>query len=537
MLRSWPLLAAALLLSSSALAAPTVSFESDRLGHLFVRGETPVLRVTVRADESGFRGTLRLQALDAYGRRAGRLGTFVALEPSAAMTHELVLRTKRLGYFAVSATLARRGQRHTAHTSAALVPPPPATPALDSAVGYYVYPGEDAVAEAPRIAAQMRLLGIRWVRFTFNWWRDTRGVPPSRASPRWLDSTAYERWVDAFRAEGIEVLATLFGTARWASSTTDDVPVAGIPRWGIVAPRDLGDWLHMVRLLAGRLAGRVRHWEIWNEPDIPQFWQSSAGEFATLVRQTAQVLRDVDPDARVVLNFVPDTAELDPFEAEVLASTSDLLDVVGWHYGHAESVALAHQFLPAMRPGAAIWDTEALGAPRRHVSRWLEQRAAGAERIFPFVYRLPFDDAGSGWERFGMYPVNLDYTPRSDAVALRTLSDLVGDAPAITRESAGLGYAAFAASGTCCAGTVVLADMNQLGPTWAGPRAGARLLVEVPKDVRRLVVTDLMGNDTTLRVRRGRARLRLTGVAVFLRAQAPATLTSVRVVRARAGRR
>lgn len=535
--RSWPLLVAALLLSSTALAAPSVSFESDRFGHVFLRGEQPVLRVTVRADDAGLRGVLRIRATDAYGRRAGRLTTRVALAPRAAETHAVELATEQLGHVTVSATLGQGRDRVETATSAAIVPPPPATPADASAVGYFVYPQDHAVGDAPAMAAQMRRLGIRWVRLTFPWWRDARRAPPSRTDPRFLDSAVYERWVDAFRAEGIEVLVTVFGTARWASSTTDAETVDGIPRWGLVAPRVLDDWLHMVRLLAERLRGRVRHWEIWNEPDIPQFWQSSAAEFATLVRATATVLRSVDPDARVILNFVPETIDLDPFEAHVLATTSDVLDVLGWHYGDNASVERAAAFLPAMRPGAAVWDTESLGAPRRHVSQWLEERAAGAERIFPFVYHLPYDDVGSAWERFGRYPVNLDYTPRTDAVALRTLSDMVGSATALARADAGLGYATFVASGACCAGTMALADMNHPGVTWAGPRRGARLTVEVPPAVERLVVTDLMGNAATIGVRRGRARLRLAGVAVFLRGDPADALTELRVVRTRARRR
>jgi hypothetical protein len=531
---SWPLLLAALL-SSTALAAPTISFDADRFGHVYVRGETPVLRVTVRADADGFRGTLRLRARDAYRRPAGRDVERIVLDPFAATTRVFELKTRQLGHFAMTATLSGRGPRQTATTSIAIVPPVRDTPAAASAVGYFVYPQDGHVAAAPRIAKQMRRLGIRWVRLTFPWWRDDRVTAPDRSDPAWLDTATIEAWVDAFRAEDMEVLLVLFGTARWASPTADDVLIEGIPRWGLMAP-DREAWLDVVQTLATRLAGRVRHWEIWNEPDIAPFWQSPASDFTTLLRDTATALRAVDPAARVVVNFVPDSADLDAFETEVLAAASEHIDVLGWHYGAAHTVETAKQFLPAMRPGAAIWDTEALGAPRRHVSQWLLERAAGAERIFPFVYHLPYEDAGSPWERFGRYPVNVDYTPRPDGVALRTLSDMVGDATTITNTAAGLGYGTFTASGACCAGTLVLADLNQPGVTWTGP-PGVRLKIEVPKAVQRLHVTDLMGNTTTLGVRKGRARLRLMGVAAFVRGEPAEALTELRVARARVRRR
>lgn len=530
----WPLLVAALF-ASTALAAPTISFHADRFGHVFVQGEVPSLRVTVRADADGVRGTLRVQAKDAYRRRAGRSATRIRLEPFETATHVFQLQAAELGHFPVTASLSGHGRRQTAETSIAIVPPVRASPAAASAVGYFVYPEDRTVRNAPQVARQMRRLGIRWVRLTFPWWRDARTTPPDRSDPTWLDTAVFERWVDAFRAQDIEVLVVVFGTARWASSIADEEPVAGIPRWGLVAP-DMGAWIDVVQTLAARLAGRVRHWEIWNEPDIPQFWQSSPSDFTALLRQTATALRAVDPDARVILNFVPDSPEIDPFEAEVLAAASDHLDVLGWHYGHAATVETARQFLPAMRPGAAVWDTEALGAPRRHVTQWLQERAAGATRIFPFVYHLPYEDAGSDWERFGRYPVNLDFTPRADALALRTLSDMVGDATTITSAEAGLGYGTFTASGVCCAGTMVLADLNQPGVTWTGP-PGVRLKIEVPKAVTRLAVTDLMGNTVTLGVRKGRASLRLMGVAAFVRGEPAGALTELRVVRARAKRR
>jgi hypothetical protein len=221
----------------------------------------------------------------------------------------------------------------------------------------------------------------------------------------------------------------------------------------------------------------------------------------------------------------------------VLSEAADVLDVFGYHYGSRESAVAADAVRPLLRSGGAIWNTEAYGAPRRHVSRWLEQRAHGVDRVFPFMYHSPLDDSQEvgDFTRFGHYPVNLDFTPRVDAIALRTLSDLVGSATPIGSEEAGLGYSAYAFS-TASGPVVALADGNDLGPTWSG-RSGVRLWLEVAEDVRRVTVIDLMGNRQVLRVRRGRLRLTLRGVAAFLQADPPAVLTPVRVVRTRAAGR
>ncbi len=527
--------------AAHALAAPQLSIDSSRFGNLFEAGEAPELRITLAADDEAVRGRLRVGATDAYGHRAGGAAFRIELAAGVTGTYAVPIRSERLGHFAIRATLTDARGRVVAQRDAmaGIVPPITESPAAESAVGYFVLPGDSELARAHEIAAQMRRLGIRWVRMTFTWWRDARALRPDTSDPGWLDTAAFEAWVDAFRANGIEVLGVLFGTARWASSDGDNTPpILGIPHWGLVAPRDLADWELFVRTLAGRLRGRVSSWEVWNEPDLTLFWQSSAADFVALVRTTAAVLRAVDPDTRVVVNVVNRESSTHlAFHQVVLTEAADVLDVFGYHYGSRASAVAADAVRPLLRSGGAIWNTEAWGAPRRHISRWLEQRAHGVDRVFPFMYHGPLDDSQEvgDFTRFGRYPVNLDFTPRVDAIALRTLSDLVGSATPTGSEEVGLGYSTHAFS-TASGPVVALADGNDIGPTWSG-RRGVRLWLEVAEDVRRVRVTDLMGNRQVLRVRRGRLRLTLRGVVAFLQADPPAVLNGLRVVRSRAARR
>ena len=184
-------------------------------------------------------------------------------------------------------------------------------------------------------------------------------------------------------------------------------------------------------------------------------------------------------------------------------------------------------------PGGAIWNTEAYGAPRRHISWWLWQRAAGVERIFPFIYHTVLDDSQfDDFKRFGSYPVNRDYTPRPDAIALRTLSDLVGSATPVGGGPVGFGYDAYTfASGT---GRSWRSPAGTTSVRPGHPMSAVRLQLRLPPGVRRLSVVDLMGNRQTVRVRKGRLKLRLLGVAAFLVPEPGESLTSLRVVRSAA---
>jgi hypothetical protein len=525
-------------LGGRALAEPVVVVDSARFGNVFVAGDVPALSIRVTADaERGVRGRLRVAAHDAYGAAAGRLTLPVDLAPGASDVHAFTIRTGRLGYVTVAVRLERSDGRSLARvdTTAAIVPPVDESIAAEqSAVGYFVLPFDSELPMADGIAAEMRLLGIRWVRLMYHWWMDDRPVRPDTSDPGWLDSASFERWVDAYRTHGIEVLGVLFGTARWASSVPDDATdMGGIPRWGLVAPAEPSDWELFVRTLAERLQGRVSSWEVWNEPDIPSFWESSAEDFTQLTRASAAVLRDVDPQTRVVLNLVDREHQYSiDFGDSVIPAVADVLDVFGYHYGEAEVVVAARSFQPLLRADAAFWNTEAYGAPRRHINRWLEQRALGMDRLFPFIYHTIFDDAVLvQTQRFGKYPVNLDYTPRPDAIALRTLSDLVGSATPTDGTPAGFGYSAYTFA-TPGRPTVALASLNDLGQTWS--RRGAILLqLRVPTAVERIELIDLMGNRHTQRVHGGRLAIVLRGVATFLRAEPPDALTAIRVTHAR----
>ena len=44
----------------------------------------------------------------------------------------------------------------------------------------------------------------------------------------------------------------------------------------------------------------IRAWEVWNEPDLPQFWSGSREAYARLLKVAAIVIKTVDPEAKVI---------------------------------------------------------------------------------------------------------------------------------------------------------------------------------------------------------------------------------------------
>src|SRR5262249_29171917 len=103
--------------------------------------------------------------------------------------------------------------------------------------------------------------------------------------------------------------------------------------------------------------------------------------------------------------------------------------------------------------------------------------------------------------------------------------------PLAGAETVGLGYSAYTFNGPD-GEIVALCDGNEAGLTWSS-KSAVRLWLTVPRDVRKVRVVDLMGNSRLARAQNGKLRLRLDGVAAFLRPEGGGSLRGLDVVRAR----
>ena len=114
-------------------------------------------------------------------------------------------------------------------------------------------------AELARDFDAIAATGARWVRFDVMW-----SVVQEHGRESWDWSTA-DRAIQAARARGLNVLATLTNTPEWArpSGATSDK----------FAPLDPADFARFAAAAVARYAPQGVHaYEIWNEPNVG-FWQ------------------------------------------------------------------------------------------------------------------------------------------------------------------------------------------------------------------------------------------------------------------------
>jgi len=127
----------------------------------------------------------------------------------------------------------------------------------------------------------------QWVRFDFDWSWVQRDGPSS-----W-DWSAIDRIVNAVNQRGLSVIALPAYSPTWArpSGTTNKH-----------GPNNPQDFANFVRAAAERYVPEgVLVWEIWNEPNVDQFWaHPDPVAYTALLKAAAHALRSVSPAVTVL---------------------------------------------------------------------------------------------------------------------------------------------------------------------------------------------------------------------------------------------
>jgi hypothetical protein len=152
------------------------------------------------------------------------------------------------------------------------------------------------VVEAYKAPAAASALGAGWTRVTFEW----NQIQPN-GPDEWNVVPISDGVLSAELARGRQVVGLLVTTPGWAT----DVGIGpGVPQ-GLYLPTDDPNnrWATFVRTIVARYAGRIDHWIVWNEPDIPDSqymsWGGSIEDFCQLLRVAYTVAKQTNPNTVV----------------------------------------------------------------------------------------------------------------------------------------------------------------------------------------------------------------------------------------------
>ncbi|WP_448638884.1 cellulase family glycosylhydrolase [Geodermatophilus sp. URMC 63] len=307
------------------------------------------------------------------------------------------------------------------------------------------WPVNDAMLD--RVAGS----GSGWVRVGVGWCSLEEGGPGVVSS--WylerLDAT-----VAAARARGLQVLATLGCTPGWLSGSES---LTVLP-----APEQVGQFQQVAAWLAGRYAGRVAAWEIWNEPDCSAgtgCGQVDPGAYVPVLRAGFAGVRAGDPGAVVVSGGTSGVAS-DWIAGLYAAGGGQWLDAVGVHpyqgpvaeppeapaaehpYRIANVARLREVMVAAGDADTPVWFTEFgwstgagegwyAGVDEATQADYLGRAIAMVQEQYPyvthaFVFTIRDRDDWNAYENnFGL--VRLDGSPKPALGALRTANDRLAE--------------------------------------------------------------------------------------------------------------
>ena len=317
------------------------------------------------------------------------------------------------------------------------------------AIGAYLdLAGMPARAQADELA---RLVdsGVTTLRMPLDWNR----VEPKPTRFTWkADDTA----VNAARARKLDIVLVLGPNAVWAVDPAWQVP-AKERRYSL--PKNIKVWERYVRQAAMHFKGRVRSWQVREQPNARNF-RGARSEYLRVVASAARALRAVDPSANII---VPEAGALDIAEMDRICSSDYKAScyILGAYLPSANgpsetalawavvssktcSVATAHKPVWVLGADSAIsadsWMEQyllasAYGSPRFYMpaaavdKSWAsvlsQLRYSGHLRLGPDVWALVYEDASgpvvAAWsdgDGGTMVPAG-DLAPIADADAVR----------------------------------------------------------------------------------------------------------------------
>jgi Cellulase (glycosyl hydrolase family 5) len=247
---------------------------------------------------------------------------------------------------------------------------------MATAIGDDYFDGKDSLERVRRHMRVARAVGVRYLRCAFSW----NGIEPERGQYRF---DFWDMLVNEAGRAGIELIPYVAYTPKWAAVSQTNF-------WE-QPPADPADYARFMQTLAKRFRGKIRHWELWNEPDNREYWQGSPEQFAKTIIAAAQAIRKVAPEDALVLGGM--SREPSDFSQTVISK---------YHLDQYLGVLAMHAY-------PETWDEE---RAETTFGKWIEQMHAAARRS---GRKLWLDEMGYADYRYrpdkaSVYGINVNYS-------------------------------------------------------------------------------------------------------------------------------
>ncbi len=176
---------------------------------------------------------------------------------------------------------------------------------------------------------------VKWIRQDFVW----QHIEPTRGT---FNFSGYDEMVEDALANGFNILGICApgGDHQYANPWSS----------GDVSPHteeQYQDYANFVSALVQRYKGKVMYWEIWNEPDIDEFWrpQPDAVNYTNLLKHAYIAAKEADPSVKIVGLGGVDPGKTEYIRTAFQNGALDYMDVISLHpYGDSPIFERSFQY-------------------------------------------------------------------------------------------------------------------------------------------------------------------------------------------------
>lgn len=238
--------------------------------------------------------------------------------------------------------------------------------------------------------------GTAWPTVPFGSWRlwdayvGWAQLEPERG--KW-DFSRLDKYTAMAALTKTDLLLPLAMTPQWASARPAEP--SGYRPGNVAEPADMADWRNYVQTVGQRYKGKIRLYEVWNEPSDKNHYTGSVEKLVELTCEAYRILKVIDPAIRMVSPASAGPGKhIDYLDRFLSLGGKQCIDIVAHHFyvprfAPEAMVPIIRQVKQVMqRHGVAhlpLWNTETGG--------WIENGDGTPDH--PMV-------AKGGWRKLGL---------------------------------------------------------------------------------------------------------------------------------------
>lgn len=207
---------------------------------------------------------------------------------------------------------------------------------------------------------------VSWPKEPFTWWRLwDAGVDWSRVepSPNQFDFSLMDKYVALAQEHNVKIIYVISNTPQWAATDPNATGTVGTPG-GISPPRNMQDWQNFVTAIATRYKGKIAAYEVWNEADLPGYWNGTVQQMVQICQIAHDTIKKIDPGATVLAPSVVAGQGLTFLPQFFASGGGQFSDAVAYHMYDTQmqpesSMPFFRSMIAAATAGGkTLWNTE-----------------------------------------------------------------------------------------------------------------------------------------------------------------------------------